>query len=122
MNEQTLNALKELAAKLGTTAEHLWSVLIRQAYISFATDLVLYFVLALAMWLSFKKLFPFLSNRIHEDPDGDFAYWIAAGMTATLLVLCILLAIFNITDTVTKIANPEYWALMRILDAIGGAK
>ena len=34
MNEATAKLIEELAAKLGTTAEHLWGVLVRQAPIS----------------------------------------------------------------------------------------
>lgn len=33
MNEQTEKLLREIAAKIGTTGEHLWGVLIQQAYI-----------------------------------------------------------------------------------------
>ena len=41
MDEKFQKLIEALAAKLGTTAEHLWGVLVRQAPISGAVDLVL---------------------------------------------------------------------------------
>ena len=38
MNDQTLQLLKQLADKLGTTAEHLWAVLVKQAGIEARMD------------------------------------------------------------------------------------
>jgi len=122
MNKETLDLLQQLAAKLGTTAEHLWSVLIRQAYISFAMDLVLYVALILAMFVCFKKVFPFFGHKCQEDPDGDFVYLLGTFFVGAILLACTLVAIFGISDTVTKIANPEYWALMQIFDAMKGVK
>ena len=34
MNQETIELLKVLADKFGTTTEHLWSVLINQAFLS----------------------------------------------------------------------------------------
>jgi hypothetical protein len=38
MNESTEQLIRELAIQFGTTTEHLWSVLIRQAFISSVID------------------------------------------------------------------------------------
>ena len=40
MNEELNKQLAELAAKLGTNAEHLWSVLVKQAYIDGISSLM----------------------------------------------------------------------------------
>ena len=48
MNDQTVQLLRELAEKFGTTTEHLWGVLIKQAYISGVGDLITSIAFALA--------------------------------------------------------------------------
>lgn len=40
MNEQTVKLVEQLAQKLGTTTEYLWNVLIKQAPISAAIDMI----------------------------------------------------------------------------------
>ena len=40
MNDQTLELIRDLAEKLGTTTEHLWGVLVTQAYISGVGDVI----------------------------------------------------------------------------------
>lgn len=54
MNEETRKLIESLAASLGTTAEHLWQVLLRQAYISFWTDLLFYTITAVGVWFTAK--------------------------------------------------------------------
>jgi hypothetical protein len=121
MNQETLNALKDLAGKLGTTAEHLWSVLIRQAYVSFATDLFLYAAASVAIYALIKgarELFKIEENPFtQENPALIFA--IVLGVVAVAISGMVLI---QIPHTITKIINPEYWALMQVLDAIKGVK
>ena len=40
MNDQTLELIRDLAEKLGTTTEHLWGVLMTQAFISGIGDVI----------------------------------------------------------------------------------
>jgi hypothetical protein len=120
MNKETTELLQQLAAKLGTTAEHLWAILIRQAFISACTDLLLYASTIFLVWMCAKKFPQWLSSSNH-DPDSDthFAYiWVfaIASITAAILVIG---SVMTIPDTITAFANPEYWALKQILDAVG---
>lgn len=68
MNEETSKLIRELADKLGTTAEHLWSVLVKQAPISSATDCVGLIVLWIIMGLSFCKLKKLVAEDIDWTP------------------------------------------------------
>lgn len=54
MDDKYQQMIEALAAKLGTTAEHLWGVLVRQAPITGAVDLAICVVLAAltAWWVS----------------------------------------------------------------------
>jgi uncharacterized membrane protein YqgA involved in biofilm formation len=124
MNKETLDLLKDLAAKLGTTADHLWSVLIRQAYVSFFCDLLLYFLIGGLIGIAYKlakRLASSADEMAHKGEDDTLQ---VAGLIVTGIVTIILLlyAITNVGDTITKIANPEYWALQQVLDTVKGMK
>jgi len=45
MNEDTIKLIRDLAEKFGTTSEHLWAVMVRQALISSIGEVV-----SLALW------------------------------------------------------------------------
>ena len=121
MNKDTLDFLKDLAAKLGTTADHLWAVMIRQARVSFFCDLLLYLLIGGLLGVAYK-----LAKRLANAADGKASYEDDTMQVTGLIVIVIiavvlvLYAVFNIQDTVTKIANPEYWALQQILETAKG--
>lgn len=121
MNKETLDLLQQLAAKLGTTAEHLWAVLIKQAFISACTDFLFYVITVALLWFAIKKTPKWA--QIISNTDSDF---IEIGGTAAVVVGWVLVgglviaALICIPDTIAALANPEYWALKQILNAVGG--
>lgn len=54
MNEQVLALLTQLAEKLGTTVEHLWSVLVKQAFISTTVNLLIYSLLLILGFVLYR--------------------------------------------------------------------
>lgn len=120
MNEQTTKLLEQLANKLGTTSEYLWSILIRQAPINSTITLVQFVVLA---------LYGFILYRLHvkfsrEDENERSIYY---NVEPIMWLMCIGLIIFiglciaafiEIPDLLNGYFNPEYWALNRILNSI----
>lgn len=109
MDEKTAQLIERLAAKLGTTAEHLWGVLVRQAPISGATDLgVLIASFAIAALLGVIAL------RTKDEDEGGMSF--AVGMAA-LIAGASALAMFMSGASIIAAAffNPEYWALKQIL-------
>ena len=114
MDDKTFQALTALAGKLGTTAEYLWGVLVRQAPISAAIELTL-----LAAWVAACVWLVFFVRR---NTAGDKPKWSDEvtrlfAWTGVVLV-CSMTAISGgnaISDALTAIMNPEYWALRQIL-------
>lgn len=113
MNENTEKLIRELADKLGTTAEHLWEILIRQAPISALTDTIVFglsiAILPFACWLLLKFM---------EKLDEEFHYFIAVILTGTASVACLIVIIgyiMTLSVTIAGFANPEYWALKQII-------
>lgn len=56
MDEKYYELLERIATKLGTTAEHLWGVMVKQAPISGITDLISIVVLIAAAFLWCKTV------------------------------------------------------------------
>lgn len=114
MDDKTLQALTTLAAKLGTTAEYLWGVLLRQAPVTGALDLAV-----IAAWVAgCVWLVRFVRRKTAgQKPEWDDEMGRVFGWGGAVLV-CSLVAIIggaSIGPAVTAIVNPEYWALRQIL-------
>ncbi len=110
MNEQTQTLVKELAAQFGTTAEHLWGVLVKQALLtgignSFAFCALL--VIALSGFVYIKV------NTVEFDKKGDTeGFYFLWGLMAFIAAI-IMLKLGK--EAVTCFINPEYWALQQLL-------
>lgn len=123
MDEKTLLALTQLANKLGTTAEYLWGVLLKQAPISGGVDLLVMLVLVLLS----MRLFRFVNQKTTTPPpDQNNPYPIAAWKDETgvalawfgvwcFSVLVILHVVCDLNMVVAAFMNPGYWALSQII-------
>ncbi len=119
MNDQTLKLAERLAQKSGTTAEYLWQVLLKQAPISAAIDLM-YFVLAIIggfVIYRLNKHFLKLTaqgNNIYKEQE-----WIAIIMFVCLVVCAamIMVCFLSFGNIINGFFNPEYWALDKILSS-----
>ena len=117
MDEKTAQLIEAIASKLGTTAEHLWGVMIRQA----AIDSVVHasvFAVAVA-WFSWWVRF--VLRKTTPTEDYRYGEWHGEGAvlvwTVTVVVGALLLATFfiGVAGVVAGFTNPEYWALKQIL-------
>lgn len=120
MNEQTSKFLEQLAQKLGTTTEYLWSVLIKQAPIDAWISLFQITLIVLFGVYLFKK-HKALSVEVKSDYGRECGYD-KYGATAVIpmiigglfFVIFGIAAFFCINDVVNGFFNPEYWAMERI--------
>lgn len=113
--------LEKLAAKLGTTVEMLWGVLLKQAAISATMDLIF----CVGIVVGFTWCFRFVQRKTTPIPetDGRYAYsdWDDAGkgvawiIIAVMAVIGSILIICGVQNAVTAFLNPQYWALEHIL-------
>ena len=119
MNEATVKLIEELAAKLGTTAEHLWGVLIKQAPISSICDILALFIFGMGLFLAGK----FINKKTSPDENGD-RDWDGDGIGVAWLIFSIVtlvyisIALLGFGDIMAGFINPEYWALQKILYSI----
>ena len=114
--------LEKLAAKLGTTVEMLWGVLLKQAPISGAVDLI---TCATLVWLAIWS-FRFVQRKTTvpaatEDKrypsaewegEGKLVAWLCVAAFACFVLICVGTSAQNIF---AAFLNPQYWALEQIL-------
>lgn len=115
MNETTDKLIRDLAAKLGTTAEHLWGVLIRQAPITAITDLLEVLILAAVCVYGGRRLMRW-HKKLQESGDADHPGFVLLYVGfVVLLCITIICALCSVSGIVTAFTNPEYWALKQIV-------
>lgn len=122
MDEKYQALIESLASKLGTTAEHLWGVLVRQAPISGIVDLVLCVAITVVtVW--FVAL---VKNKTTEPESTDedryphaawrdeaaVLAWVVALFVGVFALVCVIGSAQGIA---AAFANPEYWALKQLL-------
>ena len=122
MNEQTEKLIEQLAQKLGTTADYLWSVLLRQAHISAITDLIYLALLIIVGVVIFKAHKKFFSKE-----KGSFNYYdynsgelliAIMGLVSLVWAMVFVVCLFSIGDIINGFFSPEYWALEKVLSLI----
>lgn len=112
--EQILTRIDTLANKLGVTAEYLFGVYVKQAYV----EVVQYIILA-SIWgavftitlLAFKK-------SMSGSWDNPTFYNIAAITGAVLSFVLTLAMMIEIGVAITCYLNPEYFAFKEVLSNI----
>lgn len=131
MNKQNVSDILDLlASKFGTTAAHLWEVLIRQVYIEAAASCALAIALTIPAIIMARKCYRWWTV-IEERKDGSRATtWadrndglaitgsIITAILAAFAIICIIGAIMDLT----QLANPEYGALKLIGKALNPSK
>jgi H+/Cl- antiporter ClcA len=101
-----------LAEKFGTTASHLWQVLLRQALIEAKIDLGISIFLGITA-ICFGKYIYYLIKKPEKDwREEDNIPWLIAIEVALVLIL-IVFAI----SSLNSFLNPEYRALQKVFNA-----
>lgn len=119
MNDHTQEIIAKLAEKLGTTAEHLWGVLVTQAPITAATDTIGLLVCGVALLLGFFFALRTM-RRANESSslmglEGAIITWIVWGFFCFVFLVTFFCTIGGI---VAGFTNPEYVALKELLRSL----
>lgn len=135
--------LEQLAQKLGVAIEHLWSVLVRQSLVEGISQLVLctlYIILTILIIKYSPKLYKFCDDKykdLQEDRKKNGTGYSGSYSTSStmedffgflrgfsvvvfgaFLIVFVMLSIVNLTEGIKYVANPEYYALQKILETI----
>lgn len=122
MNKETVQLLESLAKKLGTTAEYLWQVLLRQAPIYAATTLAQFIIIMVFGYVLLKFHLDFSKETLDKHgyketiyEDNESTVWIMV-VLGVLWVFLFLIVFCSLGDVVNGFFNPEYWALKQIIN------
>ena len=116
MNESNaLQLISQLAETLGTTTEHLWEVLTRQAFLS-AVDGLLITLAFIAV--SFGA--HFLSSKMKKSKNKDIVE--GSGFVTAFMVIIIGFAIIGAFSSISALfqafVNPEFYAFKQIANIL----
>ena len=115
--ENVKELIEELAKSLGTTAELLWEVMLKQAPVSVGIYMAEGIVLSSLTLLVYKTAKHFMGK---EKQSWDYREVVTAlsvvfGVVVGLLWIVYLL---HIGTVITALVNPEYWALDQVLEKL----
>lgn len=117
MNQEVLSRLDALAAKLGVAANHLWGVLVRQAYVD-ALGSLLFALIAAALTYGFYRVVLYgRAEKWYDGYDTELAV-VGTGVVGVGLVVCVVIALVQLVAGIQNVANPEYFALRHVLGAL----
>jgi hypothetical protein len=118
MNDQTTKLIESLAAKLGTTADYLWAVLLKQAPVD-ATLTLIQILIVIAAGVTLYKAHMHLSN---DKNDNSYYQREAYGPLMGVLFIGWMFfagaAFFAIPNVINGYFNPEFWALDYVLSQV----
>lgn len=113
MEKETRILIENLAKELNTTAEYLWSILLKQAPISAGVQLVQTLIIAI-FGICLFKVYKRVSAKTSNYYDSDTIVIIIA--TAGIIwIIFALIALFSIENMINGFFNPEYWALNKLM-------
>lgn len=113
MNTQLETTINMLCDKFGTTAEHLWGVLMKQAYIAVTMHTIGIFLFILADLFGFFYLKK-NTQKLLTSFDSD-NYYIVWGLYLFFNVLILAILIIEGHKIFSPLFNPEYWAIKQLI-------
>jgi len=118
MNEELQKQLASLASKLNVSVEHLWGVLVRQAYIDGISSLC---TMLVCMVLGVAAVYAFfhLRRKFQATPERDrLSFYPPAPMDLMLLGMVLLfllmIALSNFYWVISDFLNPEFYAFQHL--------
>lgn len=119
--DKAMEYIDKLAAKLGVAAEHVYGVLVKQAFASGVTDSIIGFIflmIAVIAGVIITKVTIKIYGERYCNWDCEWFFVVLA--VGLLVILPGVFGIYAITEGIKALINPEYYAIKEILDTIGG--
>lgn len=118
MNDDLQKQLAQLASKLGTTVDHLWSVMVKQAPID---SCVFFFTLAIMVAVTYTFWKRFSSAKVDPETIGGECHKVLMLILfGVMLLATFILLVCGLSEAIAGFLNPEYWALQDLLAKIHG--
>jgi len=109
-----LQRIDALAAKIGTTAQHIWDVYVAQAKVEGVRDVMIVGIMltmAIVTGIGFKW-FWFKAKEADSDVEGFFGFM--AGVCVIVFIVSVVLTFSFAYSAVGEFLNPQYWAFQHL--------
>ena len=118
MNDATVKLIEDLAAQIGTTSEMVFEATVRQATVGAWAPLVLTFVWA--VFTAILLVWTYLTLRSYQEPgrymtERECFIFIVTGIAVVISIIAIAI---NAPECVSRLLNPEFWAIKQIAGMI----
>lgn len=125
MQSELLRRLDALAAKLGTTAAHVWQVYVAQGRVEAVRDSIMVAMLAgvaIAMLLRAPQFCWRNRCEIKKKCQWDGDGWTAlAVLSVGIALVCCIVAVYFGYSAAGEWLNPQYWAFQHLMQDLHGA-
>jgi len=106
--------IEGIAQKLGVAAEHLWGVLVRQAWVVGIIDIIGVIIGLIFIGIGIKYI-PSLWKGSNEYKDLSF--YDVVGVVLTIIALASLIIVpLSLISGIMHLMNPEYYAFTDIIN------
>lgn len=113
-------ALSALAEAAKTTAEHLYSVLIRQQIVEGLVLLIQIVLYCLVAWFGGGKIYKWVKKGVNAPdsyPSAEGEYIVSGLIAFMALSAATMLMLRFVGEAIGKLVNPEYYAIKFILES-----
>jgi len=122
ISEELLKRLDLLAQKLGVTIEHLWQVLVRQAYVEAYFAIFSIISSVVLVTVACRYIVKTIDIAVEDNYDKRLSGRIVLSFVLGILaVICLLTALFQYSN-LGYLFNPEFYALEQVRILLGGAR
>jgi chromate transport protein ChrA len=114
------NYINELAKQLGVAATHVYGVLVRQQYVEALSALItdaVYVAILILLCVIFSKMWK-RALRAKDNGDSAFAMSFISFFFTAGMIVAIIFLLADIKNSLTRLLNPEYYALKDIMNFI----
>jgi len=107
-----VSRLNALADKLGIAAEHLWTILVAQAYNEGITLIICPLIVTLCILITFKLGHKKYRNCPATQDEEPYLFWTVG--SGILLIMSTIISTIIIKEGILALMNPEYYAWQEI--------
>ncbi len=118
MNDKMTDLIAQLAAKLGTTADNVWAILIQSQQVLGLLDLAVCLV-CLVIAAAAVRMTWWACH--HDDWESDMLIWPVVVVITSVMIgfIALISAVVNGYDGILELVAPQYTALQEVLHLLG---
>ena len=109
-----LQRIDALAAKIGTTAAHVWDVYVQQARVEAIRDTVSVVLLLIVSAFLANLSYCLFRYGIREDNYDDWPY-VTGGFAAAVSLALLIVLSSTCYGAIGEWLNPQYWAFQHLM-------